>query len=93
MEEVLTPARFGGDPHHAFDLYDEYPPPVDNFRRPMSKPVMLTLVGGTSTDIHRQTRTYHGDFLWLRGACHAINHHTRARIGHSGRAADDNPLG
>lgn len=33
-------------PHHAFDLYDEYPPPVDNFRHPPGGPGMLALVGG-----------------------------------------------
>ena len=28
---------------------------------------MLALVGGTSTEIHRQTGTFNGDVLWLRG--------------------------
>lgn len=37
--------------HRGSDSYDEYPPPVDNFRHPLSGPGMLavvTVVGGDS---------------------------------------------
>lgn len=34
-------------PHHALDLYDNFPLPVDNFRQPALAPGMLAVVGGT----------------------------------------------
>ncbi|GGS91229.1 hypothetical protein GCM10010254_08900 [Streptomyces chromofuscus] len=36
-------------PRHAFELYDEHPLPVDNFRRRTAGPGMLSLVGEDPT--------------------------------------------
>lgn len=55
-------------PHHAFDLYDEYPPPVDNFRCRAPRRGMLAVTGGAATELHRHTGTFHEGYggLFMR---------------------------